>query len=360
MPPPIPTRARAVTVPPPIPTRARATVPPPVVARGSQGLPIAPPADEDVDIDIDDTPLPPPEPAIAAPSYVQRVAQQWPVVAPAEEPVRATENWSERWFDTPPASETDLVESVELDKPRSSSLRWGVLLLVAIAVAAGAYVATRSVAVEPVAHQPVPSVPAQPVPVESVQPAPVESAQPASVEPAQVAAPVAQPPPVVEPPPVVAPAPAPAAESPPAAEPPPKVEVVKSTAPPASETRVRTAERSSERSSKRSSERSSSSAAKGKRAPTRVAVAHAVARTPSARGPKGTLMVSSKPPCEIVIDGVATVLVTPQRAMPLTPGKHKVTLFNDTYNINATVDIVVEPGKTTKLIKDFTAQMRRR
>jgi hypothetical protein len=344
MPPPIPARARAVTVPPPIPMRARAvTVPPPVVARGSQGLPIAPPADEDIDIDIDDTPLPPPAPAPAEPLYVQRVAQEWPVVALAEE--RAPENFTERWFDAPPASETDLVEPVELDKPRASSLRWGVLLLVALAVAAGAYVATRSVAVEPVAHHPVAPVEVTPTPP------PVEApvAQPpATAEPTPVPAVEPAPTPPVEPAaaPAAKPAAAPAVEPPSAAEPPPKVEVVKSTAPPASETRVRSKERST-------------SAAKRKRAPTRVAVAHDVA-APAPRGPKGTLMISTKPPCEIVIDGVATVLVTPQRAMPLKPGKHKVTLFNDTYNINATVDIVVEPGKTTKLIKDFTAQMRRR
>jgi hypothetical protein len=41
---------------------------------------------------------------------------------------------------------------------------------------------------------------------------------------------------------------------------------------------------------------------------------------PKAEAPKGegVLMVSSKPPCEILIDGVATGLTTPQRAIKLT------------------------------------------
>ena len=67
----------------------------------------------------------------------------------------------------------------------------------------------------------------------------------------------------------------------------------------------------------------------------------------------GTLMVSSKPPCEIVIDGVATVLTTPQRAIKLRTGTHKVTLFNDDYKINSTFEVVVQAGKATKLIRDL-------
>jgi hypothetical protein len=67
----------------------------------------------------------------------------------------------------------------------------------------------------------------------------------------------------------------------------------------------------------------------------------------------GTLMVSSKPPCEIVIDGVATVLTTPQRAIKLRTGTHKVTLYNDDYKINSTFEVVVEAGKATKLIRDL-------
>jgi hypothetical protein len=75
--------------------------------------------------------------------------------------------------------------------------------------------------------------------------------------------------------------------------------------------------------------------------------------TPGADPAVGTLMVSSKPPCEIVIDGVATVLTTPQRAIKLRPGKHKVTLLNEDYKIDATFEVLVEPQKATKLIRDL-------
>ncbi len=69
-------------------------------------------------------------------------------------------------------------------------------------------------------------------------------------------------------------------------------------------------------------------------------------------------MVSSKPPCEIAIDGVATMLTTPQRSIKLRAGKHKVTLFHLTRNIEATFDVVIEAGKPTKLIRDFMPKAR--
>ena len=67
----------------------------------------------------------------------------------------------------------------------------------------------------------------------------------------------------------------------------------------------------------------------------------------------GTLMVSSKPPCDIVIDGRATGLSTPQRAIPLPPGTHKVTFVNSAENINKTVTINVTAGTPTKLIQNL-------
>lgn len=68
---------------------------------------------------------------------------------------------------------------------------------------------------------------------------------------------------------------------------------------------------------------------------------------------EGTLMVSTKPPCEIVIDGVATVLTTPQRAMKLRAGKHALTLFNLRLGIEITLPITIEARKTTKVIRDL-------
>jgi hypothetical protein len=67
----------------------------------------------------------------------------------------------------------------------------------------------------------------------------------------------------------------------------------------------------------------------------------------------GTLMVSTKPPCDIVIDGQSTGLHTPQRAIPLSAGAHKVTFVNAAEHINKTVSVSVSADHTTKLIKDL-------
>ncbi|MBA3394838.1 MAG: hypothetical protein H0T89_19480, partial [Deltaproteobacteria bacterium] len=68
---------------------------------------------------------------------------------------------------------------------------------------------------------------------------------------------------------------------------------------------------------------------------------------------EGVLMVSSKPPCEIVIDGKPTGLTTPQRAITLPAGAHKVTLVNATAGIKKTIAVKITPDQPTKLIQDF-------
>ena len=73
-------------------------------------------------------------------------------------------------------------------------------------------------------------------------------------------------------------------------------------------------------------------------------------------GATGTLMVSSKPPCEILIDGKSTGLTTPQRAIPLSPGAHKITFVNTAQNINKSVAVSISADQTTKLVKDLIAQ----
>ncbi|MEP6861981.1 MAG: PEGA domain-containing protein [Deltaproteobacteria bacterium] len=75
---------------------------------------------------------------------------------------------------------------------------------------------------------------------------------------------------------------------------------------------------------------------------------------PAAVASGGTLMISSKPPCEIEIDGKSTGLRTPQRAMPLPAGAHKVTLVNSDANVNKTLMVQINPGQSTKLVKDLT------
>ncbi|HET9627566.1 MAG TPA: hypothetical protein VFP84_39690, partial [Kofleriaceae bacterium] len=68
---------------------------------------------------------------------------------------------------------------------------------------------------------------------------------------------------------------------------------------------------------------------------------------------EGTLMVSTKPPCEIVIDGRATGLTTPQKRITLTAGAHKLTLINGERGIKKTVSVQIDPDEPKKVIEDF-------
>jgi len=63
-------------------------------------------------------------------------------------------------------------------------------------------------------------------------------------------------------------------------------------------------------------------------------------------------MISSKPPCEIYVDGAPTGLTTPQRSIKLPTGRHKVTLVNKSANIKKTIPITIS-DRPTKVIKDF-------
>lgn len=71
---------------------------------------------------------------------------------------------------------------------------------------------------------------------------------------------------------------------------------------------------------------------------------------------EGTLMVSSKPPCEILIDGKKTGLTTPQRSIGLPAGTHKVTFINSSAGINKTVAVSIRADKPTKLIQDLMSR----
>jgi hypothetical protein len=68
---------------------------------------------------------------------------------------------------------------------------------------------------------------------------------------------------------------------------------------------------------------------------------------------EGTLMISSKPPCEIAIDGRATGLTTPQRAIALPAGSHKITLRNPEKSIRKTLTVEIAPNATEKIIEDL-------
>ena len=70
-------------------------------------------------------------------------------------------------------------------------------------------------------------------------------------------------------------------------------------------------------------------------------------------GAEGTLMISTKPPCEIYIDGKATGLMTPQRSIALAAGKHKITLVNEDEDIKKTISVQITAAKPTKVIANL-------
>ena len=77
------------------------------------------------------------------------------------------------------------------------------------------------------------------------------------------------------------------------------------------------------------------------------------ARRERTEGGEGTLMISSKPPCEIVIDGKPTGLTTPQRAIALPAGSHKVTLINRENDLRKTLSVQITASATEKVIEDL-------
>jgi serine/threonine protein kinase len=73
---------------------------------------------------------------------------------------------------------------------------------------------------------------------------------------------------------------------------------------------------------------------------------------------EGTLLLGSKPPCDILVDGSSTGLHTPQRDMKLPAGKHKITLVNDELGIKETFNVNIQAGQTEKQIKDFSDKIK--
>ncbi|HVV84373.1 MAG TPA: PEGA domain-containing protein, partial [Kofleriaceae bacterium] len=74
---------------------------------------------------------------------------------------------------------------------------------------------------------------------------------------------------------------------------------------------------------------------------------------PAAKG-EGTLMLGSKPPCEIFIDGRNTGLRTPQREIKLPAGHHKITLLNNDFSIKESFSVDIDAGGSQKMVKDFS------
>jgi len=69
---------------------------------------------------------------------------------------------------------------------------------------------------------------------------------------------------------------------------------------------------------------------------------------------EGTLLLGSKPPCDIFIDGKATGLQTPQRDIKLSSGKHKITLVNNEFGIKETFAVDIKADNVEKQIKDYS------
>jgi hypothetical protein len=346
VPPPNPrvTRPITTTVPPPIPqraTRATKTVPPPIPdqvrAKASASQPVQPDPSADFDIDIEmDVDAAPARAAAPLPRLERNADIAW--VEPDDERhayLARTDGFEHRAHVEPShAFERDAYGSSTEDVERAprpfplfklaiaavlvSGLS-AVITLKVIGAGDLAAVSTENVSSASISPQTTGTVQMQAAPTAApvVEPiTTVPEAQPAIAASEPVAQPGVQPvaPAIAAPEPAATPttSPAPAAQQPfPGAEP--------------------VARQSGRR---------------GKRA-------RSVAAASTQSSAQGTLMISTKPPCEIAIDGVATMLTTPQRAIKLRTGKHKVTLFNDSLKIQATYVVKIEAGKPTKLLRDL-------
>ncbi|MBL4632980.1 MAG: PEGA domain-containing protein [Kofleriaceae bacterium] len=71
----------------------------------------------------------------------------------------------------------------------------------------------------------------------------------------------------------------------------------------------------------------------------------------------GTLMLGSKPPCEIAINGKATGTSTPQRAIQLPEGLHRVVLTNKKQGIRKSFKVRIKAGRTTRAIQDLRPKL---
>jgi eukaryotic-like serine/threonine-protein kinase len=73
----------------------------------------------------------------------------------------------------------------------------------------------------------------------------------------------------------------------------------------------------------------------------------------------GTLLVGSKPPCDIFIDGSSTGLHTPAKDIKLPAGKHKVTLVNTEFGIRDTFTVDIKADQPEKAIKDYSDKINK-
>ena len=74
---------------------------------------------------------------------------------------------------------------------------------------------------------------------------------------------------------------------------------------------------------------------------------------------RARLLVGSKPPCDIFIDGSSTGLHTPAKDIKLSAGKHKVTLVNNEFSIRDTFTVEIKADQPEKAIKDYSAKINK-
>ena len=72
---------------------------------------------------------------------------------------------------------------------------------------------------------------------------------------------------------------------------------------------------------------------------------------------QGVLVLGSKPPCDIAIDGNTTGLHTPQKEIKLSVGRHRITLSNGEFNIKDTFTVDIKADAPEKMIKDYSDQL---
>ncbi len=84
----------------------------------------------------------------------------------------------------------------------------------------------------------------------------------------------------------------------------------------------------------------------------------AIKATPTvAKVSLGTLMLGSKPPCVIEINGQATGKTTPQRSIQLPEGLHRVVLTNKKEGIRKSFKVRIKAGRTTRAIQDLRVKL---
>jgi hypothetical protein len=74
-------------------------------------------------------------------------------------------------------------------------------------------------------------------------------------------------------------------------------------------------------------------------------------------GGVGTLLLGSKPPCQVYIDGKDVGMSTPHKFDGLAAGRHKITLVNNEFGIKETFSVDVKADSVEKQIKDFSDRL---